>query len=100
MHTINIKHMDKYPEYFGEAKEICEEFGLLPLMEFSHDYDGDLIAQFFAIIHLKKTNDHEVTWMTRDKLMRGTCAQFIECLGYLVVQTPEEHGLDTSSTYL
>jgi hypothetical protein len=62
-------------------------------MEFSHDYDEDLIAQFFATVHLKKTNDCEMTWMTRDKLMRGTWAQFRECLGYSVVQNPEGHGL-------
>jgi hypothetical protein len=28
MHSIDIAHMDKSPEYFGEAKALCEEFGL------------------------------------------------------------------------
>jgi hypothetical protein len=36
--------MNKNVEYFAEAKEICEEFGLLPLMEFSHDYDEDITS--------------------------------------------------------
>jgi hypothetical protein len=30
LHSIDIAHMDKSPEYFGEAKAICEEYGLLP----------------------------------------------------------------------
>jgi hypothetical protein len=25
MHSIDVTHMDKILEYFGEAKEICEE---------------------------------------------------------------------------
>jgi hypothetical protein len=29
MLTISMDYMNKFPEYFAEAKEICEEFGLL-----------------------------------------------------------------------
>ena len=50
MFTINVEHMDAHPEYFGEAKAICEEFGLLPLMEFNHPFDEDLVAQFYATV--------------------------------------------------
>jgi hypothetical protein len=49
MHSINISLMDA--EYFGEAKAICEEFGLIPLMNFSHAFDVDIIAQFFATMY-------------------------------------------------
>ena len=48
MFTINTEHMNAHPEYFGEAKAICEKFGLLPLMEFNHAFDEDLVAQFYA----------------------------------------------------
>jgi hypothetical protein len=44
MHSINVDLMDKEPEYFGETKEICEEFGLLPLMQFNHGINEDIIA--------------------------------------------------------
>jgi hypothetical protein len=93
MHSINVALMDKDPEYIGEAKEICEEFGLLPLMQFNHDIDEDIIAQFYAMVHLDLTNERELIWMTKDKLMKATWAQFGECLGYPVVDDPTPVGL-------
>jgi hypothetical protein len=41
--------MDKTPVYFGEAKALCEEYGLLPLMEFNHVVDEDIVAQFMPL---------------------------------------------------
>ena len=32
---IDMQHMDKHRKYFGEAKAVCEELGLLPLMKVS-----------------------------------------------------------------
>jgi hypothetical protein len=45
-HHINVDHMCKNHEYFGEALAMCEEFGLLPLMEFTQNWDEDLVVQF------------------------------------------------------
>jgi hypothetical protein len=44
MHSIGIAHMYNSPKYFGEAKAIFEEDGLLPLMQFNHVVDEDIIA--------------------------------------------------------
>jgi hypothetical protein len=88
MHSIDVGHMDKSLEYFGEAKEICEEFGLLSLMQFNHVIDEDTVAQFYATVHLNKTNEREIIFMTRDKMMKATWAQFGECLGYPIVDDP------------
>jgi hypothetical protein len=93
MDSIDIAHMDKTLEYFGEAKGICEGFGLLPLMEFNHVVDEDIIAQFYATVHLNKTNVREIIWMTRDKVMSATWAQFGVCMGYPVVDEPTPAGL-------
>jgi hypothetical protein len=93
MHSINAELMDKEPEYFGEAKEICEEFGLHSLMQFNHDIHKDIISQFYAMVHLNKTNEREFIWMTKDKLMKATWAPFGDCLGYLVVDDPTSAGL-------
>jgi hypothetical protein len=93
MHSIDIAHMDKTPEYFGEAKALCEEYGLLPLMEFNHVLDEAIVAQFCATVHLSKTGDRELIWMTRDKLMKTTWAKFGECLGYPAVDDPTPVGL-------
>jgi hypothetical protein len=93
MHLIDIAHMDKSPKYFSEAKAICEEYGLILLMELNHVVDEDIICQFYATIHLSKTGDRELTWMTRDKLMKTTWAKFGVCMGYPVVDDPTPAGL-------
>jgi hypothetical protein len=62
-------------------------------MEFNHVVDEDIIAQFYATVHLSKTGDREITWMTRDKLMKTTWAKFGECFGYPVVDDPTLAGL-------
>ena len=52
---VEQKHIDinkkaqQNAAYFGEAKEICEELGLIPLMKFIKHYDPPLIAQFYEI---------------------------------------------------
>jgi hypothetical protein len=93
MHSIDVGHMDKSLEYFGEAKAICEEFGLFPLMQFNHVIDEDIVAQFYATIHINKTNEREIVWMTREKPMKATWGQFGECLGYPIVHDPTTDGL-------
>jgi hypothetical protein len=93
MHTIDVGHMDKSPEYFGEAKGICEELGLLGLMQFNHVVDEDIVAQFYATVHLNKTNEREMIWMTKDKVMRATWAQFADCMGYPLVEDATSAGM-------
>ena len=84
MFTINIDHMNANPAYFGEAKAICEEFGLLPLMEFNHAFDEDLVAQFFATVKLIESEDgaRSLTWMTHDRVLTATWAEFAAGIGY------------------
>ena len=85
MHTINIDHMDENPAYFGEAKAICVEFGLIPLMEFSHCFDEDLVAQFFATVKMSESEegDRTLQWMTHDQVLSTAWQEFASCLGYL-----------------
>jgi hypothetical protein len=45
-------------------------------MQFSHDFDEDIIARFFATVHLEKKGAHTMTWMTKYQLMPGTWEQF------------------------
>ena len=40
--------------YFGEALEVCEQFGLLDLIEINEDYDEHLVGQFFATLFLDR----------------------------------------------
>ena len=48
---IDMEHMNKNRKYFAEAKAVCEELGLLPLMKFHNNFDLQLVAQCYATVH-------------------------------------------------
>ena len=66
-HHINMAHMKAHPEYFGEALAICEEIGLLPMMELEQDFDEKLVAQFLATVHMGNETKRRIVWMTKDQ---------------------------------
>lgn len=68
-HSIHLEHMTKKPDYFGEALSICEEFGLLRIMDFNQKFDVELVAQFFATVHFGNEEVRTVTWMSRGKVL-------------------------------
>jgi hypothetical protein len=79
--------MDKLrskPEYFGEALEICEEKGLIPLMAFSHNYSMEVICQFFAtVVFLEDEYGFcSLKWMTKEFEMEATWQEFARGIGY------------------
>ncbi|KAK1607625.1 hypothetical protein QYE76_031298 [Lolium multiflorum] len=90
MHHINFVHMDKHAEYFAEAREICEQFGLFPLMKFQHPYCVDVIGQFFATVYVDNDDAKTMTWMTEGRMLHGTWDQFAACLGYPVLSGNED----------
>ena len=53
-HRLNIAHMtsSKHAQYFAEAFSMCEEFGLLKIMEVHQDYNEELVAQFYATVFI------------------------------------------------
>jgi hypothetical protein len=77
--------MDRHAQYFAEAREICEQFGLFPLMKFHHPYCVDVIGQFFATVYVDNDDAKTMTWMTEGRLLHGTWDQFAACLGYPVL---------------
>jgi hypothetical protein len=56
--------MCKNPEYFGEALAMCEEFGLLPLMQFTQNWDEDLVVQFYSTVYFTEDEDKTIKWLT------------------------------------
>ena len=90
MHHINFAHMDKHANYFAEARNICEQFGLIPLMEFQHPYCVEVIGQFFATVYVDNDDAKTMTWMTEGRLLHGTWDQFAACLGYPVLTGKED----------
>ena len=79
---FDIEHMRKHQAYFGEALEMCERFGLLPIMEVKCDYVELMIAQFYATVHFGTDDVRTLKWMTKDKVLTSTWGRFAELLGY------------------
>jgi hypothetical protein len=79
-----MEKLDSEPEYFGEAKAICEELGLIPLMSFNHDYNKETICQFDAtvVFEADEFGNRSLIWMTKEHVMRATWAEFADGLAY------------------
>ncbi|KAK1678322.1 hypothetical protein QYE76_039170 [Lolium multiflorum] len=82
--SINMEKLQAKPEYFGEALEICEEQGLIPLMTFSHDYSKEIICQFYATVVFLEDEDgfRSLKWMTMEHVMEATWEEFARGIGY------------------
>jgi hypothetical protein len=76
--------LDSDPKYFGEAKAIGEELGLVPLMTFNHPDSKEIICQFYAMVvfDVDENGDRSLTWMTKEHVMKATWQEFAKVLGY------------------
>jgi hypothetical protein len=89
-HHINVEHMRKNPEYFGEALAMCEEFGLLQLMQFTQNWDEDLVVQFFSTVYFIEDEHKIIKWLTNGRLLEATWVEFGDSLGYPILDTSED----------
>ncbi|KAK1663542.1 hypothetical protein QYE76_051701 [Lolium multiflorum] len=86
--SISMDKLRSKSEYFGEALEICEEQGLIPLMTFSHNYSKEVICQFYTtVVFLQdEFGVRSLKWMTKEYVMEATWEEFAQGIGY---QLPE-----------
>ena len=63
VHWIDMNHMsqDKHRDYFGEALDLVEQFGIEDVISFHLDFDPELVAQFFASVHFHTGEDRRMT---------------------------------------
>ena len=82
--STNVEKMDANLEYFGEAKAICEEFGIVPLMNFNHPFNDEIICQFYSTVNFEQDENEvrSLTWMTKEFVMRASWEEFAHGLGY------------------
>ena len=59
--SIDTDAMEKDPEYFGEALQMCAQLNILRIMQFNKDFDADLVAQFYATVHLGTDEERTLT---------------------------------------
>ena len=66
VHWIGMNHMrqDKHRDYFGEALDLVEQFGIVDVISFHLDYDPEIVAQLFASVHFHPDEEWSMTWMT------------------------------------
>src|SRR5215216_5926550 len=86
--SIDIAYMEKDPEYFGEALQMCSQLNILNIMQFNKDFDADLVAQFYATVHLGTDEERSLIWMTNGKLLSVKWKAFMELFGI------EDQGLE------
>ena len=82
---IKAKHRD----YFGEALDLVEQFGIEHMLSFHLDYDPDIVAQFFASVHFHCNEPRTMTWMTNGQKLTAKWKDFMDLL-----HVPDD-GLDS-----
>jgi hypothetical protein len=82
--SISMDKLRSKPEYFGEALEICEEQGLIPLITFTHNYSKEVICQFYGTVVFieDEFGFRSLKWMTKEHVMEATCEEFANGIGY------------------
>ena len=77
-----MHHMrkDKFRDYFGEALDLVEQFAIEPVFSFYHDYDPELICQFFASVYFHPGEERRMTWMTNGRKLSATWKEFMDLL--------------------
>ena len=86
---MNHMRQHKHRDYFGEALDLVEQFGIEHMLTFHLDFDPDIVAQFFASVHFDFDEARTMTWMTNGQWMTAKWKDFVDLL-----QVPNE-GLDT-----
>jgi hypothetical protein len=74
MHVLDISHLEKKHEYFGDALEITKRLGLYHLM--------GIRCHFYATLSFE--NDEAITfkWMTSNTMHQSNFYEFAKLLNY------------------
>ena len=92
-YSISMDKLRSDLDYFGEALEICEEQGLIPIMTFSHDFSREVICQFYAtVVFLEDDGGYRsLKWMTKELVMEASWQDFARCLGYEIPENDSNY---------
>lgn len=85
---MNHMRQDKHRDYFGEDLDLVEQFGIEHLLTFHLDFDPEIVARFFALVHFHFDEGRTMTWMTNGQQMTAKWNDFMNLL-----QVPDA-GLD------
>ncbi|KAE8776862.1 hypothetical protein D1007_50444 [Hordeum vulgare] len=77
---VDMNHIKKDPAYFGEALDMVEQLHIEELITFHHDFDPEIVAQFFLTFHFHPDDDRTMTWMTNGEQLSATWKEFMALL--------------------
>ena len=78
---IDTDYMEKHIEYFGDAIDICKEFGIYDYIGLQQNFNDHLVMQFFATVHFFADEPRRIKWMSKDEVLEATWADFASLLG-------------------
>ena len=87
-YCINVEYMENHADYFGEAIEMCKEFGIYDYIGVQQNFNDHLVMQFFATVHFFSDEPRRIKWMSKDQILEATWSQFASLLGL------SEHGFE------
>jgi len=79
--AIDFDHIRDNKEQFFNIYETCDRLGLVDIMKFQHDYNEEVVMQFYATFFLEKNDSRHFRWMTEDKEHRAPLSKFVEATG-------------------
>ncbi|KAI5016644.1 hypothetical protein ZWY2020_006495 [Hordeum vulgare] len=77
---IDFAHLQRNPDYFGEALYLIEKLGIKEIITFRRDFDPDVVAQFYVTVHFAPDDMRTMTWMTGTQKMTGSWSEFMKLL--------------------
>ena len=79
--AIDFEHIKKNKDTFVNIFEACDRLGLVDIMKFQHDYDEEVVMQFYATLYLEKDDGPRYfRWMTEGEEHRAPLSEF--CCSY------------------
>ncbi|KAE8805709.1 hypothetical protein D1007_18214 [Hordeum vulgare] len=93
--SIDMGHVTSNPHtaYFTEAYALCEKWGLGPIIGFNKDFDSEIVAQFYDIVHFHEGDERLLTWMTGARVLHSDWKTFMNCVGIAERGMDEHIGL-------
>jgi hypothetical protein len=83
--AIDFRYIKDNKEQFVNIFETCDRLGLVEIIEFKHDYNEQLVIQFYSTLFLEKNDSRHFWWMTEDKEYRAPLSEFVAALGIKMV---------------
>ncbi|KAI4995688.1 hypothetical protein ZWY2020_037736 [Hordeum vulgare] len=77
---IDLAHLQRNPDYFGEALSLIDKLGIKEIITFKRDFDPDVVAQFYVTVHFSPDDERTMTWMTGTQKMTGSWSEFMKLL--------------------